>query len=154
MMLRILLVPLLVVASLGSAKGQGTADNEPNAKVREEILKVEEEEKEASLKGDTDTLDRLFANDIAYTNQNGELVPKGQFLAEYRSGAQKIHTFKHDDVRLRSYGDTVVVTGRSTSAFRYKGKEYAGAKRFTNVWVKQGGQWRLVVHHVTAVENE
>jgi hypothetical protein len=32
-----------------------------------------------------------------------------------------------------------------------KGETSIGPRRFTNVWVKQDGDWKLVVHHVTDI---
>jgi len=60
----------------------------------------------------------------------------------------------HSDLRARAYGDCgdlVVVTGYSTSHINLGGKLSVGPRRFTDVWAKRNGAWRLVVHHVTNV---
>jgi hypothetical protein len=130
-MRRILLLTLLVVAFVGSVKGQGTAGNEADTKVKKEILKIDDELNQAGLNGIADAFGRFLADDIAWTNANGEILTKAQVLDDFRSGRRKMHTLKHDDVRLHVYGNTVVLTGRSTSTYQYKGKESIGPRRYT-----------------------
>jgi len=151
-MRQILLLILLVVAWVGSV-GQGTAGDKADAEVQKEVLKIDDEWHQSSLNGSTDAVGRILADDVAWTNANGEILTKAQVLDDFRSGRRKLHTLKHDDVLLHVYGNTVVLTGRSTSTYRYKGKESVGARRWTSVYVKQDGAWRLVVHHVTPILN-
>ena len=58
---------------------------------------------------------------------------------------------KHRD-KVRLYGDTAVVTGRSTA----KGKDQQGAideqRRWTRVFVRQDGRWQLVHFQGTLVQ--
>jgi ketosteroid isomerase-like protein len=118
---------------------------------KKQVLQAEDDEGKAILKGDTKTLDRLWADELLYTNQKGELHTKAEHLAEFQSGARKFDSYKHDDIRVHVYPDMVVVNGRSTSTAHDKGETSIGPRRYTNVWVKQDGQWRLVVHHVTDI---
>jgi len=45
---------------------------------------------------------------------------------------------------VRVYGETAVVTYRSTDKGMYKDMDISGQYRWTDVFVKQGGQWRIV----------
>jgi ketosteroid isomerase-like protein len=49
-----------------------------------------------------------------------------------------------DEIKVRVYGDTAIVTYRSTA----KGKDQDGAideqRRWTRVFVRKDGQWQLV----------
>jgi ketosteroid isomerase-like protein len=45
------------------------------------------------------------------------------------------------------YGNTAVETGRSTMNGQDQGKTVPQHTRFTRVWVKQQGRWRLVANH-------
>jgi ketosteroid isomerase-like protein len=151
-MRRVLLFLLLAaaLAGLAAAPGGRAADSE----IEKEILALEEAQNQAFVKGDADALDRIYADELAWTNQNGELLTKAQILADIRSGKQKYNSVRHDDVRLHVYGNTVVATGHSTSSVIYKGQAVSRPRRFTNVYVNQNGQWRLVVHHVTPIAEQ
>jgi len=118
-------------------------------KIKSEILQKEDEQNHALLKNDADLLGGMCSDELAWTNASGVLLTKSQMLTDMRSGKQINSTIIHDDVRLHVFGNTVVVTGRSTSTYLYGGKKFVGARRFTNVWVKQSNKWLLVVHHVT-----
>ena len=48
-----------------------------------------------------------------------------------------------DDVQMRVYENTAVEAGLSTMVGQDKGKAVARDTRFTRVWVKQQGRWRL-----------
>jgi ketosteroid isomerase-like protein len=147
------LLPLLAVILVGSvdaqeAKGKSATTEE----IRKQVLLVENEVEEALSKNDVDTLNRIYPDTYAYINASGELLSKAQFLSDLRSGKHKILAVEHEDVQLQIYGDTVVVmTGVSASSFKYKGQVTNGPRRFTNVFVKQDGQWILVAHQVTDI---
>ena len=54
------------------------------------------------------------------------------------------------DVQVRVYGNTAVETGRSLMNGQDKGQTVPRATRFTRVWVKQQGRWRLVANHYSS----
>jgi len=59
----------------------------------------------------------------------------------------KFQSITTDDVQVRVYGNTAVETGRSTMIGQDKGQIVPRDTRFTRVWVKQQGRWRLVANH-------
>jgi uncharacterized protein (TIGR02246 family) len=158
LMRRILLLflpPLLTVAFAGLVQGQGTDQNDSAAAegIKKEIMKVEEERNQAMLHKDTAVLARMYDDDIAWTNPSGENLDKAQVLADLKTGRQKFFNIQHDQIHMTVYGsDVVVVTGRSTSFLQYKEKVSRNIeRRFMNVYQKQDGQWKLIVHHQTPV---
>ena len=55
-----------------------------------------------------------------------------------------------DGAKARVYGDAALVTGRYTVKGRYKEQDISGQHRYTNLYIKQQGTWRLVsqdIHH-------
>ncbi|MDQ3010967.1 MAG: nuclear transport factor 2 family protein [Acidobacteriota bacterium] len=50
----------------------------------------------------------------------------------------------YDEVKVRVYGDTAVITGRVTTEEKVQ-------SRFTRVWVKQQGRWQLVSAQSTRI---
>jgi len=153
MRLRIQLLCILTAALAVSACAQSTPGNNANTadEVRQQILAMEHGLEQALAANDMETLGRIYSDEYVYTNASGELLTKSQFLADLQSHKHKILEVKHDDIQLHVYENTVVVTGISTSKFEYKGAVTAGPRRFTNVYVKQEGQWKLAVHDVTDI---
>lgn len=156
-MKRIFVMSLLMLAFVISVKGQeGSSSQEGSVEaIKKEILHVEDMQVEAIVKGDAKALDRIYADDFAYTNQYGELIPRAQVLAGFQSGKARLSSaVKHDDVHIRVYGNTAVLTARSVGAFHYKGKVSEGPRRLTNVYVKLDGRWQLVSHTATDIAKQ
>ena len=151
-MRRVILVSLLTVIWVCFVKAQAS---NPNEAIQNEILQMEAVQDHAIMQNDADTLDRIYARDFAYVNQYGDLVPRDKVLGGFRSANAKFSTpMKHDDIQIRVYGDTVVLTGRSTGTFHYNDKVSDGPRRFTNVYVKLEGRWQLVAHQSTNVAKD
>jgi len=148
-----LLVFLFVSSGVLAGVSRAQTPAQANDEAKKEVLQAEDDEGKAILKGDTKTLDRLWSDDLLYTNQKGELHTKTEHLAEFQSGARKFDSYKHDDIRVHVYADMAIVNGRSTSTVHDKDEISIGPRRYTNVWVKQNGEWKLVVHHVTDIVN-
>jgi ketosteroid isomerase-like protein len=146
--LLLLFVGLLLIPTIGrQVSGQNAASTVEETK--KDVLKFEDERNQAILNRDTTTLDRMYAEEITWTMSNGDLLNKQQVLANIGSENQRLFSIQHSDRRLHVFGNTVILTATSNSSERYKDKMITVPRRFTNVYVKQDGQWKLVVHTVT-----
>jgi uncharacterized protein (TIGR02246 family) len=124
-----------------------------NAKIVEQIMKLEDEYTEASKKLNAESLDRLFAIDFMLT---GRIPPKIQTRAEYLARLKdpnfkrgEVKSLTNDDVKIRIYGnDTAIVTGSWKRVSKDQNfKDTSASGRLTHVWVKQNGKWLLVASH-------
>ena len=79
---------------------------------------------------------------------------KAQDIATITSGDLAFESAVLDNVKVRVYGDTAVVTGRTTNKGKYKGQDISGQYQFTDVFVKQGGRWRAVASHATRIAEQ
>jgi ketosteroid isomerase-like protein len=147
----ILLLTVLAVAWVGFARAQGTAKSQTSADIEEEVLKVEHEKDQAMQKGDVTTLDRIYADKLIFVNPRGQVLSKAQRLAEVRPGNLDYVNFKRGDYTLHVYGNTVVLTGLSSSLVHYHGNLIRTPRQFMQVYVKENGQWRMVAHHANFV---
>jgi len=145
MIRRLLLVTLSVVAALGVVRYTVKAAV-GDANLKEEVLKVEEGRNQALQKGDVAALDRLYSDDVVYTNATGAYLTKAQHLADLKARTLNFKSFNHSDVQVRVHGNTGVVSGVSTSAVDYKGTVSSNPRRFLNVYVKEDGRWLCVAH--------
>jgi ketosteroid isomerase-like protein len=150
-MRRIVVIPLAVLTLINTAKGRAAGQNDANSveEIKKEVLTFEDDRNAAILKHDTATLDRMYADEITWTMSNGDLLNKSQVLANIGSGNQLLSSIQHHDRTIHVYGDTVVLTATSSSKERYRGNNITVPRRFTNVYVKRGGEWKLIVHTVT-----
>ena len=107
--------------------------------------------REAIAKRDLTTLDDIWADDYTFTNPHGAFLTKKQRLENLKSGHTQVEPVANEDQDVRVYGDTAVITGRLTLKGKYSGKEASGQYRSINVWVNQGGRWRLVANQLTPI---
>ncbi len=115
--------------------------------VDQEIKEADRERIQAQISADAAALDRLYANDFIGIGPSGTVRKKPQVLADFTSGSLKFQSITTDDVQVRVYGNTAVETGLSTMIGQDKEKPVPRDNRFTRVWVKERGRWRLVANH-------
>jgi ketosteroid isomerase-like protein len=119
--------------------------------VEQELLKLEKEWGDALVKPDLAFLDRIQADDFTFTDPEGFVWTKAQSLALLKSGEDVIWSLVSDDMEVRVYGDTAVVTGRNTVKETFKGKDISGQYRWTDTWLKKAGGWQCVVSHSSRI---
>ena len=117
-----------------------------------EIAALEAELREAQLTADVNRLDRLIDADLLFTGPDGELATKGDDLAAHRSGVVRMSSHEPEAMRIRWIGDDVAVVAlRTRLAGEVAGQPFAGTWRYTRVWSRADGRWRIVAGHVSQV---
>ena len=142
-------VLLLTVASMGVAQKQSTRGSQETS-VEETIRKLDNERIQAQIHADATALDRIYAADFIGVGPSGRVRTKPQVISDFTSGDLKFQSITTDDVQVRVYGNTAVETGRSTMIGQDKGQPVPRDTRFTRVWVKKQGGWRLVANHYSS----
>jgi uncharacterized protein (TIGR02246 family) len=147
-MRRILVIGLLLLATVSITFAHTQrARKKQKANVEQIIRQLDYERIQAQIGADAAALNRLYADDFIGIGPSGAVRTKPQVLADFTSGNLKFQSIVTDDVRVRVYRDTAVETGRSTMIGQDKGKTVPRDNRFTRVWVKRRGHWRLVANH-------
>jgi ketosteroid isomerase-like protein len=115
----------------------------------QEIRQHETRRVEALVRGDFGTLDEILSNDLTYTHASGVYESKAQIMANLKSGQVKYESLTPEDVLVRVYGTTGVVTGVARVKVQVKGEHLSLQLRFTNVYVKKGDRWQMVAWQAT-----
>lgn len=149
-----LLFALLSVSFIAIAPRQEVAANEQDKAIEKEIVDIEHQRDQAIQDRDMRALDRIHADDFTFVNTRGGVLSKSEYLDEIRTGALKFLSFKQDDYRFQVYGDAVVLTGRSSGVVEYHGKVNELPRRFTMVYVRDHGRWRLATYHGTTIAEQ
>ena len=88
----------------------------------------------------------LLSDDWSVTHIDAQVITKEQALEMCRSGPPV--TSSVDQLAVRSYGDTAIVTGR-TKATVSGTPPPTVTLRFTDVFVRRDGRWIVVASHAT-----
>ncbi len=105
----------------------------------------------ALVQNDLKQLAALLADDLVYVHADGVVESKTEFLERLRSGSLRYRSIEPADVRVRMYGNTAVVTGRSQMAVTNAGVDREFVVRYTAVYASSGGRWQLVSWQTTRI---
>lgn len=105
----------------------------------------------AELHGDATFLREVLADDFVGIGPHGFMLNKGQWLARYESGSLNYESFQWDEIQVRLYGDSAVVTGRETVKGEYEDYDIQDQFRATLVFVKQQRHWLLGGLHLSPI---
>jgi ketosteroid isomerase-like protein len=128
--------------SSGGNNSRGSSGSSANA--QQEVSALLDQYTDALLKKDTATLDRIWADDLTFINLRGEMVSKQQRMANIKTGATSFKSIELSDKRIRTYGDSAVVTCRVAIEGQYSGQEGSGNYAVTTVWARTTGSWQMV----------
>ncbi len=118
-----------------------------------DIVELEALLRRAQLDADVSTLDSLIADSLLFTGPDGQLATKADDLAAHASGAVRFRVHEPEELRVLAVGETVRVAAlRTRLVVDVAGTPVSGTFRYTRVWAReQGGPWRIVAGHVSAV---
>lgn len=150
-MMRFIALSGLIVISLVSHGDVAGAAASQTGGIVAEMTQIEHRLVNAWLANDRKTVDSILAFEWSVIDLTGHVLTKEQVMKEFGSGDRKIESGSIDDLTVRRYGGTVIVTGRSMLAGRYQGKQVSVTQRFTDVFVKRDGRWQAVASQGTQV---
>ena len=145
----VIFVLAITLMSLALGQEESAGRNQKNS-VEQAIRKLDDERIQAQIAADAVALDRIYADDFIGVGPSGTVRTKPQVISDFTSGTLKFQSITTDDVQVRVYENTAVETGLSTMNGQDKGKDVPRDTRFTRVWVKQQGRWRLVANHYSS----
>jgi len=96
----------------------------------------------AILRGDGPTLERIMADDFVFSYPL-EGDDKAQFISDVTSGDLKIQHISREQVSVRVFGPTAVLSARDSATWLYHGRELSGQYRIIQVYCHRNGQWKL-----------
>lgn len=117
--------------------------------VQDELTTLAAEWDRSMIENDADAIGRYMADDWTIIGSDGGLGDKATFLGLVTSGVLRHDVMTSEDMRVRVYGDTAVTVSRGVSGGTYHGRPFREVERVSCVFVRQEGQWRCVVTHLS-----
>jgi ketosteroid isomerase-like protein len=146
-----LFIAVLVLTVAPMCEGhEQSASRDQSSGVEQVIRQLDNERIQAQIHADATALDRIYAADFIGVGPSGRVRTKPQVISDFTSGDLKFQSITTDEVQVRVYENTAVETGLSIMIGQDKGKAVPRDTRFTRVWVKQQGSWRLVANHYSS----
>jgi ketosteroid isomerase-like protein len=125
----------------------------PNHELHKEIEALEMQWRQAQLSNDVAVMDRLLADDYIGISATGTIETKPEALALRRAGTLHITALDLNDLKVRIYGDTAVVTSRADLEGTNGASDISGKYRYTRVYNRRYGQWKIVSFEASRIHD-
>ena len=150
--LRIAFFALVVcgLAAFAQDTGKGKDAGKQSA-VKDNILKMEKEWREATVKGDASALQRFASDDYhVITAIDGQAHSKAEQMDRIKSGKAKYSEINvtNNDVQVIS-PDLAIFHGIADVKMNWDGKDQTGRYHVSRVWHKMRGEWKAVWFQTT-----
>src|SRR5262245_27356393 len=134
---RFILYLAINVALLSLAFEQSPTAQPANSASEQEVRQAMEKYRTAILQRDVGILEKTWADDYVFVNAAGDVLTKRERLANVKSGATKLDSINQEEnVTVRVYQNSAVVTSRVTLKGKYSGQPISGEYQSILVWVK------------------
>ena len=109
----------------------------------QELRQMNDDWVKALVRADRVTLDRIMAEDFffAYPMEGDD---KAQFISDVVSGDVHVESLTRENVSVRIWGDTAVLTGKDSASWSYKGRDFSGHYKIVHVYSRRNSHWQLV----------
>lgn len=151
------LLILLALASLPAPLAHAQTAGKKLSKderARQELMQLERDIGRANVERDAAFFERVEADEFIFTDSGGGITLKKEDVGGVKAPANpdsKLLSYEVDDMKVTLYDDTAVVTGRVTQKGVFKGQEWTGQSRFTDVFVWRDKRWQLVAGHSSRI---
>jgi ketosteroid isomerase-like protein len=146
---RVLFATFLALAAAAACSESGAESARDPADAGELIIQ-ERIWTEAIKNRDREALDRLLADDFIFTDDEGNVYDKAQYISAIVD-LIRVSSYVVDQTAVHVYGDTGIVAGRWTGTQTVEGEDASGAFRFTDTFARQPGGWQGVASHDTRI---
>ncbi|HXP17123.1 MAG TPA: nuclear transport factor 2 family protein [Terriglobales bacterium] len=116
------------------------------------LIALENAWNQAQLHHDAKALNNLVSDEFVYTDYDGTIMNKGQFLADLKDPNYRASVIANEDVRVISYPSLAIVVGTYHTKGTYKRQPFEHYGRFTDTWLYQNGKWQCVASATTLLK--
>jgi ketosteroid isomerase-like protein len=115
------------------------------------LMKMEAEMAADVLAGRTTAFEKYAAPNAVMIDPGGMMMSKTETIAFFKTGDLKIESSKMEDMKVLMFGNTAIVTYRTTDKGKVKDMDISGQYRWTDTWTKINGKWLLIAGQGTKI---
>ena len=152
-------IKYLFIATLlsctASLYGQTSQMKNNNTVAEKEIKRLYAVEQKLILNQDTVGMKKFYPEDFVVTNPFGQFINKRKVIERVKGNIIKYSSYERKFDYFKFYGNTAIVIGSEiVIPTQDANRSDAGKivnRRFTEVWMKRGLEWKKVVRHASNV---
>jgi ketosteroid isomerase-like protein len=110
---------------------------------------------DAYVKADTAFLKTVQADDWTFFDSDGTTMTKAQDIKELGDKTFVCKSASASDIKVKAMGDShAYVTAMIKMAGTYKGEDFSGEYRATDIFEKKDGKWQAIHSQITKVKKD
>lgn len=94
-----------------------------------------------------EVLSSFLDDNCVSTFEDGSVFGKLGVISYIAKPSEHVEVADMSDLKIKIHGQTAIVTGAYHEQGVSEGKPYDYHDRFTDVWMKVGGKWKLIASH-------
>lgn len=122
--------------------------------VEQQLKAWETDFAKAIVSNDADAIGKFLADDWVIIDPDGGFIDRARFLDVIKSGILTHDLMESEDVQIRNYGDTAVLTALTKTKAKFAGHEFTTEERASDVFVKRDGRWQCVFSQLTTFKKK
>ncbi|MEO8857265.1 MAG: nuclear transport factor 2 family protein [Burkholderiaceae bacterium] len=128
------------------------SNQENDEAARQAVLAREQQRHRALFDLDFETLADLVTEDLVYVHASGRVEDKAAYLEGLRTRFRFLNV-ERPGLEVRVFGDIAIATGRLDQVLIIlaTGQEHTMKAFATQVWVRQGNDWRVASFQATNI---
>jgi len=138
---------LVLIALLGAGATAATSIEDPAVKLRQQADAWDQ----AIVRKDVAAISENMAESFQQIDSQGNLSNKSEFLSGITSDKLVIFPYEPENVVIRFYGPTALITGTTNLHGTYNGKPFKTHYRYTDTYAQESGVWRVVNVQTTEI---
>ena len=130
----------VVAVIIGGCATTPEADSDAAAQLRKQADAWDQ----AIVRKDAAAIASNMADSFRQIDSQGNLSDKPSFVSAITSDRLVIFPYQPEDVVIRLYGATALITGTTSLHGTWDGKPFTTHYRYTDTYVRSNGTWRVV----------
>jgi ketosteroid isomerase-like protein len=115
------------------------------------LTKLSDDWDKAIVRKDENAIAGNMAEDFRQIDGQGNLETKKTFVAGIMDPKLAIDPYTVEDFEVRLYGDTALLSGRTDMTGKFDGKPFTSNYRYIDIYVRRGGEWKIVSVQITKI---
>ena len=151
----VMLIVITTLSACARSTDKGSASQAAaNTAAEQEVRNLNQEYDKAIVAQDEAAYERLYADNARIIEIGGKVSDKRAMIERAKADETKFEVGQSDEIDVKIFGDTAVVTGRWTQKSVTKGLPFSAILRYTTVYAKLNGKWQIVSDQVTPIDGQ
>jgi len=118
---------------------------------KSKLLALENAWNMAQVQHDSKALEELVSARFVYTDEDGTVMNKAQFLTDNKDPEYNATLVTNDNMQVITYSNVAIVIGKYHTKESYKGKPFDHWGRFTDTWLYENHSWQCIATHTNGI---